>query len=346
MICKNCNKEFSEDMNFCPYCGTEKIIEELTAPQHEISTCPNCGTELSEAMAFCPNCGTGNNSIITTEQGIETVSMFCKNCGVELPQGTIFCPHCGTNQSVPIQKKLRFINDGKMMLKGFFSKSPFSTVEKALEEKSLMVFGIIYLVLNILLFAFVSCHTLSQTLNYLISRTGDLIGTLIDSASGGLLSDLISTASLNVSPFYDLLLPFILIGIVVFIIEFAGIYLLLTVLKCKPESVSMVVNAIAVSSLPIAPALIISFLIGFVFSPLSFCIFVTAFIVHVIMLCKSIQIFKKSDDLPMWGFTIAFFIANSLVTIIIVNSIMKLLGSLFSDFGGSIFDDFLSLFSL
>ena len=49
--CSNpqCNREFSDDMSFCPYCGTK------WRPQKRV--CPNCGfDDIPEGANFCPKC--------------------------------------------------------------------------------------------------------------------------------------------------------------------------------------------------------------------------------------------------------------------------------------------------
>ncbi len=43
--CPNCGEETQQDMNFCPYCGSELEL-----------VCDDCGMELEEDWNFCPNC--------------------------------------------------------------------------------------------------------------------------------------------------------------------------------------------------------------------------------------------------------------------------------------------------
>ena len=50
--CKNCNKEFDEESNFCPFCGSV-----LSVPEKHVKTCSVCGKELEEETNFCPICG-------------------------------------------------------------------------------------------------------------------------------------------------------------------------------------------------------------------------------------------------------------------------------------------------
>ena len=49
VLCSNCGKEFNDEFEFCPYCGTEK-------PKQKI--CPKCKLEPSIEFSFCPKCGT------------------------------------------------------------------------------------------------------------------------------------------------------------------------------------------------------------------------------------------------------------------------------------------------
>ena len=49
VLCSKCGKEFNDEFEFCPYCGTKK-------PQPKI--CPKCKLEPSIEFSFCPKCGT------------------------------------------------------------------------------------------------------------------------------------------------------------------------------------------------------------------------------------------------------------------------------------------------
>ena len=49
ILCSKCGKEFNDEFDFCPYCGTEK-------PKPKI--CPKCKLEPSIEFSFCPKCGT------------------------------------------------------------------------------------------------------------------------------------------------------------------------------------------------------------------------------------------------------------------------------------------------
>lgn len=56
MICKNCNKEISEDFVYCPFCGKRADGKKI---------CPKCGAEIDEVFSFCPKCGADQNEVKT-----------------------------------------------------------------------------------------------------------------------------------------------------------------------------------------------------------------------------------------------------------------------------------------
>lgn len=57
MICKNCNKEISEDFVYCPFCGKRADGKKI---------CPKCGAEIDEVFSFCPKCGADQNEVKTS----------------------------------------------------------------------------------------------------------------------------------------------------------------------------------------------------------------------------------------------------------------------------------------
>lgn len=62
-ICSNCNKEFDDEFNFCPFCGT----------QYGKIECPNCHKLLNKASPFCGYCGHKliNNKELDTKGNIK-----------------------------------------------------------------------------------------------------------------------------------------------------------------------------------------------------------------------------------------------------------------------------------
>ena len=61
VICSKCGKEFNDEFDFCPYCGTKK-------PQPKI--CPKCKLEPSIEFSFCPKCGT---ELLEKEEYLEQI---------------------------------------------------------------------------------------------------------------------------------------------------------------------------------------------------------------------------------------------------------------------------------
>ena len=47
-ICRNCNCEYEDNVNFCPQCGSKLESDKF---------CSNCGKKLSPDAKFCPECG-------------------------------------------------------------------------------------------------------------------------------------------------------------------------------------------------------------------------------------------------------------------------------------------------
>ncbi len=58
MICPNCEKHYSEEFNFCPYCGKKNPIFkicpicEYKTYDKEFMFCPECGKELISEMEY------------------------------------------------------------------------------------------------------------------------------------------------------------------------------------------------------------------------------------------------------------------------------------------------------
>lgn len=77
--CNNCNKEYNDNINFCPICGNQ-----IGTPEEQIKYCPNCGKELNDSEKFCPNCGKSitatvnnyNDITVAHPQGIGVILAF------------------------------------------------------------------------------------------------------------------------------------------------------------------------------------------------------------------------------------------------------------------------------
>ena len=80
VTCNNCGLDVNGDLENCPNCGSEIIMEEPKI------LCPSCGIDIGDS-AFCPNCGTKIDD--------ESSKSLCPSCGADVGDSA-FCPSCGT----------------------------------------------------------------------------------------------------------------------------------------------------------------------------------------------------------------------------------------------------------
>lgn len=55
--CSNCGKELTEEVQFCPYCGSKQENRENYKDSVEVRFCTGCGRRWKEDDQFCPVCG-------------------------------------------------------------------------------------------------------------------------------------------------------------------------------------------------------------------------------------------------------------------------------------------------
>lgn len=93
--------------------------------------------------------------------------MFCEKCGNKISEEDKFCNVCGASlQGTPstnTNKTETIFNDGKELLKCFFSKNPAKVVDKSKNINSYV--GGAFLGISLLLFSFVSCFNITQNIN-------------------------------------------------------------------------------------------------------------------------------------------------------------------------------------
>lgn len=88
-FCENCNKEFNDDLNFCPICGAN-----LSTNEEKIKFCPICGKELEEDANFCPACGNPtkiNNKTQNNENSVKAMRPPLQGVGVIMAFMIISC---------------------------------------------------------------------------------------------------------------------------------------------------------------------------------------------------------------------------------------------------------------
>lgn len=84
LICKNCNKEYTQSLKFCPSCGSE-LIEKVEGTPAEVAGVPSAAVEAKEEA-------------IKVEKTVENPAneKKCKNCGSTIVGDEKFCIKCGT----------------------------------------------------------------------------------------------------------------------------------------------------------------------------------------------------------------------------------------------------------
>ena len=116
-LCKKCNYQIEEGLNFCPGCGMavsdgKQRMTDIPKINNEVTTpCKKCGYQVDDGLRFCPGCG---SSVIekkpmpppASPPKIEAVAptppekragtSFCSNCGNQLTESVGFCAGCGT----------------------------------------------------------------------------------------------------------------------------------------------------------------------------------------------------------------------------------------------------------
>jgi hypothetical protein len=232
---------------------------------------------------------------------------------MELKEGIKYCPNCGTSQkestkeinSNQVSLVKVTVDDGKKSLKQLFSKSPVLAISEASKSKS-YIWAVSFLV-NILLFAFVSCNNITQLMNHAGAGIHDTLASKANASLGlgGVLPIGNAIPDFKIPTLYELFWPLILMAVIMLAMEFAGLYLPLLIRKTKPNSPLYVLNVVAVASLPLTASLIVNFVVGLLFPPATICIFAVAIIINMVLLYEGIHKLAEFETAPIWEFSLS-----------------------------------------
>lgn len=250
--------------------------------------------------------------------------MFCNKCGNEVEVSNKFCDKCGANlQEISNQNVSKTSNiacDCKKVLNKFFSKNPASSIEETKNVKSNI--GVLFVVLAILLFSFVSCLNITQCINRGLSSINDVINSTATNILGGLGNQVSGyLPNLEISFLIELFIPYLIFAIVVTGIVYGGIYFTLKVRKLPSSDIACTLNMLGTSSLPIIIALILNVLLGFVFPQATPFIFVIGVFVSEIFVYETIATLTNNEHKPIIEIAIIVLVVL-LVGIIILNITM------------------------
>lgn len=249
--------------------------------------------------------------------------MFCKNCGEEIKDGVKFCGKCGAS----IQEKdsntsrneqaTALVNEGKNIVLRFFTKNPSDVIKEASQSKSYI--GFIIIVINAILFAFVSCFNIPQSGVYIFNSFVNSIQEMATSISGSALGGSVVGSYLptvDASPILILFIPLLFAGIALLAFESIGIYIALKVKHIQINHYTNVVNIIGIATLPLSAVLILNFILGFVYPLAAVFVCFVAVLVHMVLIYEGLRHIINDGNAPIAVFSI-FTAIICVVTILI-----------------------------
>lgn len=236
--------------------------------------------------------------------------MFCKKCGKELEDAVKFCDGCGEQQqaqSTPISAESvnAILEDGKNIIRKFFSKSPADAIITASSSHSKM--GIVLVAINALLFALVSCFNTTQVINLTIKTASAAITSTTNSLLGGALGNAMTGQAIpdiKLPVLFELFAPFLLFALAVSAVIFAAIYILFKLKKQPSKSVYTIANVIGTSALPITAALAMNFVLGFILPQFTLFLLLAAVLTSLTALYEGIKGLFADDTAPLIEFAI------------------------------------------
>lgn len=227
--------------------------------------------------------------------------MYCKKCGKELEDTAKFCDGCGDKQqsaSIPFDTAAAnaVLGDGKRIIKSFFSKNPGSALVEAGSSSSKM--GVVLVAINVFLFGLVPCFNITQVINHMIKATTDAITSTTNSMLGSVLGGAMTKQAIptvEVPVAFDFFPALVVFALAVTAIVFASIYITFKLSKRPSKGFFTVANVVGVSGLPIATALLVNFILGFVLPQFTPFVFLAAMLVSLVALYEGFKTLLERD---------------------------------------------------
>ena len=97
MICEKCRMKLSDDMKFCPVCGTA-VSKSTESPDNHVPVCRKCGASLLPDARFCLKCGSPVETVPPSKsaESPDNHVPVCRKCGASLLPDARFCLKCGS----------------------------------------------------------------------------------------------------------------------------------------------------------------------------------------------------------------------------------------------------------
>lgn len=227
--------------------------------------------------------------------------MFCRNCGANLADGTKFCPSCGTNtgseaaapQAAPVYAPKQpnpMVEKFVAVLKNFWAK-PVATVADSAKSNTLE--WVLLAAINVLVYALATAVVGLETLIQLVT---EMAGGLVDAS---MIGEFVSP----MYPFFGIFGIGLLLGVVVYGLVAAGIWVLVAQIFKKNVSINSALNMVAVATLPMTAVGLVNMLAGLIYAPLAFMLFFAAVLMTAVCLYSGMQKLDKLEKSPFYGYS-------------------------------------------
>ncbi len=185
MICPNCKKNLTENIKFCPSCGTK--VNTIENKSKKTKTCPVCGTENPLYANFCKVDGYRFDTLESYASDLKTKiedtndSKICPKCGTVNSPNAKFCRLDGT----PLKKETSAIFTKKTSA-DFNSKQAGLITKSTQQHKSTSPIVITLTIIIILIFSLLVVHFYYYDLRHLPLLISDMFYTKNQSQKGNI----------------------------------------------------------------------------------------------------------------------------------------------------------------